>query len=76
MQNDPVKDGTEKKMRCDWKPGHFTGRRDVAQGLGIMVSLRKQDGVASQFGTLNSSISKMGKQNCNREAKRMALYRI
>ena len=41
-----------------------------------MVSLRKQDGVASQFGTLNSSISKMGKQNCNREAKRMALYRI
>jgi hypothetical protein len=24
---------TEKKMRCDWKPGHFTDSRDGAQGL-------------------------------------------
>src|SRR5579864_1040963 len=29
----PLKMRTEKKMRCDWKPGHFTGRRGSTQEL-------------------------------------------
>jgi hypothetical protein len=34
----PLKMRTEKKMQRDWKPGHFTGSDDEAQGLGIEVS--------------------------------------
>jgi hypothetical protein len=31
----PLKMRTEKKMRRHWKPGHFTGSDDEAQGLGL-----------------------------------------
>jgi len=29
----PLKMHIEKKLRCDWKTGHFTGRRHGIQGL-------------------------------------------
>jgi hypothetical protein len=54
----PLKMRTEKKMRRGWKPGHFTGSDDEAQGLGIEVSLRKQDRAASQFGAQLSDFPK------------------